>query len=306
MTHTAWHPREGRGIIPLRPLSVAEIVDAPFAAIRRYPGPRVGVGAVVAAVLGGSTLLWRLWAHDWTLNTFGVDTTASIGLGLLLAGGVIVLAAAGWQTALMADAILGRDSSPADIWARVRPRVPAVVLAALVAAVPAAVFLGLLALTGWIGGLAAVFAAIAAGPAIWLSVFGLFLPPIVVLEGANVRTAVRRALALFRGSWWRCLWLLVLTSLIASVVSSVVLLPFQPGVVEFLSGGLVTGSSTIVRNVLPAVGGTVSAALALPFVAGVIAVLYVDVRIRREAFDLTLTGALPAAPSAATGAWGRR
>jgi len=301
MTEPAWQPREGRGIIPLRPLSVAEIVDAPFAAIRRYPAPMLGVGAALAAVLGGTTLAWRLWLHDWTLNHFGVDTTASISLALLVAGVVLVLAAAGWQTALMADAILGRDSSPAEIWATVRPRVATLVLAALLAALPSAVFLALVAVTAWVGAIGAVLAVIVVGPAIWVSVFGLFLGPIVVLEGASLRTAVRRSFALFRGSWWRCVWIFVLTSMIAALISVVVLVPFSPGPVEFLTGGLVTASSgTLVRNVLPAIGGTVSAALTLPFLAGVISVVYVDVRIRREAFDLTLTGAVPMAASSAT------
>ncbi len=300
MAELAWQPREGRGIIPLRPLSVAEIVDAPFAAIRRYPAPMLGVGAVVAVLLGGTTLAWRLWVHDWTLNRFGVDMMATVSLALLVGGLVVVLAAAGWQTALMADAVLGRDSNPGQVWATVRPRLGALILSAIAAAVPAALFMALLALTAWVGAAGAILAAIVAGPAVWLSVFGLFLTPIVVLEGASVRVAVRRVFALLRGSWWRCLWMLVLTSMIAGLISAVVLVPFQPGPVEFVSGGLVTASSgSVVRNVLPAIGGTLSSALTLPFVAGVIAVLYIDVRIRREAFDLTLTGAVPTAPAVA-------
>jgi hypothetical protein len=301
MTHTAWHPREGRGIIPLRPLSVAEIVDAPFAAMRRYPAPMIGVGGLVAALLGAGSLTWRLWARGWALDRFGADATATIGLGLLLAGCVVVLAAAGWQTALMADAILGRDSSPAQIWATVRPRLGTLALSAVAAALPAAVFLGLVALAAWIGPAGVVIAAVAALPALWLGVLSLFLTPVVVLEGVGIGTAVRRVLALFRGSWWHCFGLLLLTSLIGSIVSVAVLLPFEEGTSAFLTGGLVTASSgTFVRLVLPAIGSTLSYAVTMPFLAGVVAVVYVDVRIRREAFDLTLTGAVPQPPPVRT------
>ena len=200
---TAWHPREGRGVIPLRPLSVAEILDAPFAAMRRYPAPMIGVGAVVATIVGAGSLVWSLQVHSWALEHLGADGSATLGLALFVLAILVVLVAAGWQTALTADAILGRDSSADQVWDAVRPRMWTLILAAAVAVVPAAIFIGLLILAAWVGLAGGVLAAVFVLPAIWLGVIGQFLGPIVVMEGSSLRGAVRRAFSLIRGSWWR-------------------------------------------------------------------------------------------------------
>ena len=294
MSGTAWHPREGRGVIPLRPLSVAEILDAPFAAMRRYPGPMIGVGALIAAIIGGGSLVWSLWLHNWALEHFSADGAATTGLVLFGAAILVVLVAAGWQTAVTADALIGRDSSAAQVWDTVRPRLWTLIIAALVAVLPAAIFIGLLILTAWVGLAGGVLAALFALPAIWLGVIGQFLGPIVVMEGSGIRAAVPRAFSLIRGSWWRCFWMLLLSTLTGALVGFGVLLPFEAGAAGFLSGGLINGDSVLVRTVLPAIAVTLEYAIVLPLFASVIAVLYLDVRIRTEAFDLTVTGAIPA------------
>ena len=301
MAGTTWHPREGRGVIPLRPLSPAEILDAPFAVMRRYPAPMLGVGAVVSALLTGGSLGWNLWLRTWALDHFSVDAADALGLGLSIAAILLVLVAAGWQTALTADAVLGRDSTAAHVWDAVRPRIWTLILAALVAVVPPGLFIGCLILTALVGVGGGILSVVLFGPALWLGILALFLAPVVVIEGASVRVAVSRVFALIKGSWWRCFWLIVLTSLSGSMVALGVLLPFEAGTVGFLSGGVLTGHSTIVATVLPAIAVTLVYAIMLPVFSSVIAVLYMDVRIRTEAFDLTLTGAVPqraAAPRA--------
>ncbi|MDQ1723789.1 MAG: hypothetical protein QOG52_817 [Frankiaceae bacterium] len=295
MSGTAWHPREGRGVVPLRPLSVAEILDAPFAAMRRYPAPMIGVGAIVATIVGGGSLAWRLSLHDWALEHFNVDGAATIGLALSVAAILVVLVAAGWQTALTADAMIGRESSAAQVWDAVRPRIWTLILAAGVAVLPAAIFIGFLILAAWIGAVGGVLAVLFALPAIWLAIVGQFLGPIVVMEGVGIRAAVPRAFSLLRGSWWRCFWMLWLSSFTGTLVGLGVLLPFEAGTVGFLTGGVISGDSVIVRTVLPAIAVILVYAIVLPFIASVVAVLYLDVRIRTEAFDLTVTGAIPTA-----------
>ncbi|MCU1678926.1 MAG: putative integral rane protein [Frankiales bacterium] len=294
MTDRAWHPREGRGVIPLRPLSVAEILDAPFAAIRRYLGPMLGAGFVVALLDGGGSLLWALWLRNAMLDRFGADGTVTVELALLVLALVVTLVAAGWQTALTGDALLGRDSSAAQVWATVRPRIGALILCALVAALPVAVYIGFIGLAAAAGGVGVLLVVVFFLPAVWLGVLALFLTPVVVLEGATVRTAVPRVFRLVRGSWWRCVGVLLVAAMVCGLVGAAVYLPFQAGTVAFLSGGLLDGvGGRVIEHVIPAFGATLSYALVATISAGVIAVLYVDIRIRTEAFDLTLTGAVP-------------
>ena len=294
MTDSTGGIRPGRGIIPLRPLSAAEILDAPFAAMRRYPGPMLGFGLAVGVLYGGATFAWTLGLSEAISDRWGGDVSAVVGLVCLVFAILLGVVAAGWQTALTADAALGRELTGGQIWAQVKPRLWTLALSSLVAIVPALVFVAFVALAVLIHGAFAALAALAFIPLVWLVVPAMLLAPAVVLEGASVRVAVRRALALTRGHWWRIFWFNVLAGIVMQLVSSAIVLPFQVGSFGFLTGNFLELSDTsLTATVLTAISTTLSYAIATPLFAGVIAVLYLDIRIRTEAFDLTATGAVP-------------
>lgn len=115
-------------------------------------------------------------------------------------------------------------------------------------------------------------------PAIVIAVYWLFLPQVIVLEGSNVASSLGRSWQLVKGSFWRVLGY--------GLVVYVSFLIVQYGIsfaATFALGALGTGGTLI--------GGLVSAVvsvLALPFLFGAVTLLYYDLRIRKEAFDLEL------------------
>jgi hypothetical protein len=108
---------------------------------------------------------------------------------------------------------------------------------------------------------------------------------------------MRRSWRLVRGSWWRIFGILLLAAIIATAVGQLILAPFVA------AGAFIDGFAAQPGEGLPwaslalnSLGGIVSTTITLPFSAGVVALLYVDQRMRREAFDLELTRAVSATP----------
>lgn len=90
------------------------------------------------------------------------------------------------------------------------------------------------------------------------------------------------------GSWWRVFGILLLATLIAGVASSVLSVPFSIGnaVAEF---GIPDATlRSIATGALTFLGTVLASTLVVPFTIGVTALLYVDLRIRREGLDLKL------------------
>ena len=95
------------------------------------------------------------------------------------------------------------------------------------------------------------------------------------------------------GAWWRTFGIYLLGSILAAIVSSVIAIPFAlVGTVlsvVSLSGG---DSSTPIGYYLGlSLATLVSTLVVIPFTSGVVALLYIDRRIRREALDIELSRA---------------
>jgi hypothetical protein len=159
--------------------------------------------------------------------------------------------------------------------------------------------LGLTVLTSvlwFLGGLACVI------PGVFLYVMWSLAPAALMLERGGVFDSMRRSWRLVRGSWWRIFGILLLAAIIAGAVGQLILAPFT-AVGYFADGlGAEPGQGIPwVTLLLTSLGGIVATTITLPFSAGVVALLYVDQRMRREAFDLELTRAVNAGPNAASG-----
>src|SRR3954451_11633456 len=111
------------GIVPLGPLSVGEILDGAFTAIRRYPRTVLGLSAATAAV---QQLLGLLV----DASTGGVSSPGATGLsGLGTVSGIAtailntVLATllVGMLTLVIGDAVIGRRAPLRVLWDRLRP-----------------------------------------------------------------------------------------------------------------------------------------------------------------------------------------
>jgi hypothetical protein len=201
----------------------------------------------------------------------------------------------------MARTLLGRPTSFARAWRIARPFLPRllgaativiaiVILAVAVPFVPLAVALAAGAPTGvqaltWIFGVP-VSLVLTVSAYVWFALAA----PILIMERRGVIASLRRSAEIVRGRWWRTFGVLVLSQVITLLAASVVL-PMPFAVVARIVVDLnpePTGWTLLAVVAIGTIGRTIAGTLANPFNAGVIAVLYADRRMRREAFDLEL------------------
>jgi hypothetical protein len=303
-------------VVPLRPLTVGELLDGAVSVIRRYPRPTLGLSAVVALAttlvnlvfvlsldLGAVRDQLRTGTTSTSVNAGGAVSSTGSSVPGGLVGALAGLVLTGALVVVVGKAVLGRATTFGEVWDDVRPRLLAL--------------LGLALLTGLIAGAPAVLGVIATlvlyatlGSSslllgIPLALGGLvgtvylytrlsLAPAVLVLEKARIRTALSRSGALVRGSWWRVFLLLLLTWLISVVVAGVLVVP-----VELVKGAPTFGSQATTGSaaafvVLTQVVAGLASLLVSPFSAGVRALLYVDRRMRAEGLDLTLQAAAQA------------
>lgn len=103
--------------------------------------------------------------------------------------------------------------------------------------------------------------------------------PALMLEGTRGRKALRRSRELVKGRWWPVSGVLLIGSLLTSIVG---------GAISALAAGVFFTNNEIAVDVARAVGGTIGATLTTPVIAAIITVLYIDLRVRKEGFDLEL------------------
>jgi hypothetical protein len=261
----------------LRPRRVGEILDAGIKVYIRNARTLMGLVAVVVIPLQflvAIVLLSTLPAgSDVPNGTFSfsaqravpADPAAALGADVLL---LIVQLLASWLTTAacvkaVSDAYLDEPTSFKDSLRFAVRRLPAL------AGMEILLALGLVA-----GGIALVI------PAIWLYVSWLVAAPALLIERVGAARALGRSRKLVRGRWWPTAAVLIVASIMVSVVSgalqallaAVASLPSQPSLV--LAVALVT------------VSGAISTIVAQPFHAAVSTILYYDLRVRHEGFDL--------------------
>ena len=311
-----WAPPPRPGVIPLRPLSMIEIFDGAFRSIRRSPGVMLGASAVVAAV---TTLVSVGAQASGVMSVLSIDPmdpssvpadgglSAVTSVGTLLAAVISVLASAllnGVLVMAVSRAVLGSRITWGELWRAVRPRLPALVGITLLVGlglalvVVVAVLPGVLLLVGGSGALGAVLLLVgipvAAVVVAWLYVRTALAPMVLLLEDQPLGASLRRSWQLTVGSFWRVLGILLLANVVVQLLMAVLTAPFAVvGVVALFLAGPTTGA--VVYLVLLALGSVVASTLAYPALASIAALLYIDLRMRREGLDVELARAAQAA-----------
>jgi hypothetical protein len=118
-------------------------------------------------------------------------------------------------------------------------------------------------------------------PGIWLYVAWAFALPVLLVEGLRGRQALGRSFELVRGRWWKTFGTLIVGFILAAIISSLMQAIFVVGMV-------VGDDNDTVVLVLSAIAGIVGLAISTPFQAALLTVLYFDLRVRKEGFDLEL------------------
>jgi MFS family permease len=290
----------------LRPLSVGDIIDRIIRLFRANPILLLGIAIlpdlIVEVLQRASGITQTFELNDFTaaFSTSPGSATVprafqQVNPGLAIAVVLVSLIFSLIQAGAMFEAIgqryLGRAITVREAYERGLRAVPRLVVSAIVVIVAfIALFLVVAIALAVLNSSAAVAIAIVLGLVGFLFVLPwAFLSlavvgPAIVLEGLGPIAAIRRSFHLMDKARLRTLGLYVLVGIISSILGLIF------GVVFLVS--FVTEPT--LRAVLQAAASVASAAISGPLLYGAIVVLYYDLRVRKEAFDLQLAAeALP-------------
>jgi hypothetical protein len=301
-------PGSGR----FRAQAVGELLDSAFTLYRRNLRLILAITAIAQLPLamlryityqltdfaGAQNRLQQLSASgtitSHQLSTFA-STFATVGvvfLGVLLVQSLVVQPiATAAMTRAVGDVYLDHPVSVGGAYRAVGQRLASVVAVALLLLLAGLAVLGVTAVLA----IGFVYAAGSAGAALLLvlvplTVFvfilmytrWLFAAPIVILERLGAAAAMRRSWGLVRGSTARVFGIVLLVGIITGILSAIV---------SALLGVLTGVGDTNVQLVLSQLASLIVSILIQPITFIVVVLLYYDVRIRREAFDIEMLAA---------------
>jgi hypothetical protein len=308
-------------VIPLRPLGVGEILDGAVSTMRTYWRTVLGISLSVAVVTQIVVVLVQGLALDNRATASALsdpsaslsEVTRAMGDTMLSTSVVFLVSLIGTITAtallttVTSRAVLGRPVTAGEAWRDARPQVLKLFgLIFLLLLIATGVVLGgalpgilvAVAGSGGAGAALAVLGGFGAGiVALWLMIRFSLASPALMLEKQTIIKSMSRSAKLVRGSWWRVFGIQLLATVIANIVSSIVVIPFtfiaaafgSDGIVSFFNSGGADAGWTFL--VISGIGSVIGSMITFPITAGVTVLLYIDQRIRREALDLDLARA---------------
>ncbi|MER6104266.1 hypothetical protein ABT115_18545 [Streptomyces sp. NPDC001832] len=309
-------PAAKPGVIPLRPLGVGEILDGTVSTMRAHWRTVLGITLTVSVVAQiAITLVQRYLLPEPAAidpNATGSDalrqaadsaqSTLVSSVPTLLITMIATLITTSVLTVVISRSVLGRPVTLSDAWAEARPRLAQLLGLTLLLTLISAAIMTVGVLPGMLVGSAAGAALVAIGllaalvVVIWLMVCFCLALPALMLERQSITASMRRSAKLVRGAWWRTFGVLALTWLLTLIVSMIIAIPFSViamavdgGIGSFLTDGSMDFGWPFL--IVSGIGQVITATITYPLSAGVMALLYIDQRIRREALDLELARA---------------
>ena len=312
------------GIIPLRPLSIGEIISGAFESLRANPRAMFLPSLIVLTATGALSAVLNYFGADLLLSRVGallnnssdagpseilpafIGSFASQMVGALLTA-LATTILTGLLIVAVSRSVLGRIATPGEVWERTRGRIlPLIgqtllitlitVIADTIILVIGIVLIAVIAtsIMGPDPGAGAIIATVLVALALTVLVLiaAVFLivrlslaPAALMLENTGVVEGIGRSWALTRGSFWRVLGILVLAGLITGIVNG--MLSFGLGLIfGVVALGLPAAQPLV--TALTMLLTSVLSALVLPFTAAVTALTYIDLRMRGEGLDVEL------------------
>lgn len=293
---------------------------APFRTLRRNPAPVFGSGLLVQLVIAiatvGAFVPFLVLAFSRMDSASAADQdeimAGALGGTLLLMLVPIALGIVGGaflqgvMVVEVASGTLGEKLSFGELWRRAARRIGPLIgwtlLVGAVVLVVVALFVAIIvagvAVGGPAGAVIAVLLVVVAALGLlvlgaWLGVKLSLVPSVIVLERAGIRDAIARSWRLTDGYFWRTFGVEILVAFILNLASQVVTTPlsFVGGILVGLldpngtgSGAVVLGIVYLVTIVVSLVVGAITAVVQ----SALIAVIYLDLRMRKEGLDLEL------------------
>ena len=317
------------GIIPLRPLSIGDIYQGAFAAIKTNARTMFGftaalLGVVLVISIGINYAIINLVLPNYLSpsSPYAAVFTSLSGSFSQLGGSLLQVLAtvllSGLIVVAVSRSVLGRVASSKEVWERTKSKfLPLIglniitsIISGLMMIIGIVVFFVLLAsvastaktdreflqdlgvsLVGLL-----ILMVISALVSSYLSIKFSVASPTMVLENLGVFAAIGRSWSLTRGNFWRLFGINILTAIITSMVAGIFV-----GIADALGAiFIVVGSSSpedVIASlnttyILIMVMSTIAQLLILPFTSSVNALLYIDLRMRKEGLDVELRNAV--------------
>lgn len=317
------------GIIPLRPLSIGDIYQGAFAAIKTNARTMFGfttalLGVVLVISIATNYAIINLVLPNYLSSDspYSAAFTSLSGSFSQLGGTLLQVLAtvllSGLIVVAVSRSVLGRVASSKEVWERTKSKfLPLIglniitgIISGLMVIIGIVAFFVLLASVAstaktetelWQGmgiALVGIFILIVAGVVVssYLSIKFSVASPAMVLENLGVFAAIGRSWSLTRKNFWRLLGINILTTIITSMVAGVF-----GGIASALSVIFVVAGSSSPEDaitsintayILTMVMSSIAQLLILPFTSSVNALLYIDLRMRKEGLDVELRNAV--------------
>lgn len=317
------------GIIPLRPLSIGDIYQGAFAAIKTNARTMFGftaalLGVVLVISIGINYAIINLVLPNYLSpsSPYAAVFTSLSGSFSQLGGSLLQVLAtvllSGLIVVAVSRSVLGRVASSKEVWERTKSKfLPLIglniitsIISGLMMIIGIVVFFVLLAsvastaktdreflqdlgvsLVGLL-----ILMVISALVSSYLSIKFSVASPAMVLENLGVFAAIGRSWSLTRGNFWRLFGINILTAIITSMVAGIFV-----GIADALGAIFIVVGSSSPEDVIASLNttyilimamSTIAQLLILPFTSSVNALLYIDLRMRKEGLDVELRNAV--------------
>jgi hypothetical protein len=266
------------GCVPLRPLSVSDILDGSFQVVRRNPRATLGISAVLAVLQAIAVALFQIAVYSAQSSGDSEQVSGQLigqltaAFSLLVVSTLIGAILTGMLAAVVTEDVLGIKLTIDQAWRRARPRIWSLVGLAITTTILETLgLLPCLVLGVWLWGIWAVSV------------------PAMMVEGTTIRGSLGRSRQLVSGMFWRVWGIRALGALLVAVVGGIIGAPFQIAG-SAVNGGLNVTPGTVPTTliVLTAIGSILSTTVTAPIRAAIDSLLYVDLRMRKEGLDLVL------------------
>jgi hypothetical protein len=301
---------ESAGLIDLRPMDVGDILDGTIRIYRQKPWVFMGilaliVGLPIYAQQIASVYFWDILQtimHNIgrveALNAFYSQEFIYSAVAVFAVGTIMFFIAPLAQAAMVyavSEIILDRDISIAESIRIIRPRVWKIILAYLMYValltiffLPFFLFIVISPLTPdkvlfIIGFLITFFICFLF--IFYFMIKFLFIPQAVVLDDVGAVSALRRSFTLTSGFWWRTFGIYILIIIMVSIILGLL----SQGIKLVQTGLMAIPEMTEVVSI--AIGSLVAALMSIainPITTIATTLLYYDLRVRKEGFDMLL------------------
>jgi membrane-anchored glycerophosphoryl diester phosphodiesterase (GDPDase) len=275
--------------LDLRPLSIGEILDRTFTLYRNYFVLFIGISAIPQLLVLALSLAQVAVLMPAGLSTVGgrggstpplSSIAAGASYGLLAFLGLIVTLIAlilsqGATIMAVSELYLGRTITIGESFRRVRGELGTIFGVMMLNGL--ATFVGLLLLIV---------------PGVYVMCRLIVGIPVALLENLGARTALERSWQLTKDSAGRAFLIFLLYFALSMAATMLLAFPFQMAII------LVKGNPSLILVFmgLAQVGTFIANVLVVPVITIASSILYYDLRVRKEAFDLQMMMAPLAGP----------